>query len=245
MRVGRGASGGRGIRPADRGIVVWQLLVLVLLLTAVFLLARQEWNRLARHEMQREAQVTLREIATRMKAYRDAHGAYTTDLVAIGFAPANGPRYVAGFTVPHYPAATAPAADFRSHTGYVELKKADPRGPCDRALQKRGDGRFLNPYDLVVVEGETRIVPQATDAAFLAGAAADLDGDPGLDVWMVGEDGWPVHVVDDGTDRIVGRPGGKGLSDSVESARAREQAARQAAMLAQATARPPRGGSDR
>ena len=226
---------GRRDRAPGRGIVVWRLLLFVALTAAAVVVVRHEWERLRAREEQQEAKDALRELAAKMDAYKEAHGAYTTDLVAIGYAPPRGARYVVGFTVPHYPAAAAPAEDFRSFTGFVETRRRDPRGAWDHARQVRSDGRYLNPFDLVAQDAGRGIVPQATDGCFLAGAAADLDGDPGLDVWTIDCRGWLAHVVDGRTGRVVEWPRAEGFSDSVESARTRERQARDAATVAAAT----------
>ena len=219
-----------------RGIAVWQLVLVAALIVAAFLTIRREWERVRMRDAQQEGAGALRDLAAKMNAYKDAHGAYTTDLVAIGFAPRRGARYVVGFTVPHYPAGLEPAEDFRSFTGYVQVRRSDPRGPWDHERQVRGDGRYLNPFDLVVERGVQRLVPQATDGCFLAGAAADLDDDPTLDAWTVDCHGRVAHAVDDWTDRVAEWPRVEGLSDSVESARERERLAHAAAVVAAAPA---------
>lgn len=137
--------------------------------------------------MQSEAKTNLSGIFTAQKAFFGEYNTYSTDLLAVNWAPDGTPLYVYGFRTPGGPERIEGVADLdptRSHTADPRLVSAADGTERYRTAKMRDlDGRQLGPEDLV--PGST-----ATATTFTASAAGDIDSDSGevrLDVWTIDE----------------------------------------------------------
>lgn len=131
-----------------------------------------------------EAKTNLSGIFTAEKAFHGEYGFYTTDLVAMDWAPDGTPHYVYGF-------AAASSVTKDEHIADLDPTRRttlDARVIGDRrygvAKMQTLDGRALTDEDV------QRLAPAATATtnAFLAFAIGDIDDDgreERLDVWTI------------------------------------------------------------
>jgi type IV pilus assembly protein PilA len=95
---------------------------------------------------------------------------------------------------------TAESAHFAEHGSYADSFEAlewRPSGGGRRytyflgedVLPPPGEPAAALPFDVATF---------ANRDGFQAAAVGNIDGDPTLDVWVIGDDGWTDHVVDDG-----------------------------------------------
>ena len=201
-RLGQRARRGR----TRRGIVVWKLLIVLVALGVIGYLAVERMQEKQIRREQADCARMLSEFGRKMIDFHKTAGTYTTDLRKIDWIPFGSPRYVIGFVVPHTIDDGKITPEYTSFSGFVQIAGKDLRGEWDHSLQVRSNGNYLNPFDLIVADGGHTAIPQANDACFLAGAAADLDSDPTLDVWTIDCHLDLVHVIDDADNRVVGWP---------------------------------------
>ncbi len=112
------------------------------------------------------------------------YGIYTDNLGEIAWKPMGRPRYLYGF---------------------VSDESPDASGINDTSEFAAYAPHSFPTINMVVAPGipltYTDLPPDtyASEKAYRVGAVANLDGDLRLDVWTMGKDGAPVHVVNDMT----------------------------------------------
>jgi len=201
---------------SQRGLVFWQITVIVLVgvVLAVLLLARI--HRMAQREQQARIQGRLVEIARSLASYHDRYGSYTTDFQLLDWIPEGSPRYVYGFAASYYPPDAPPAPGYLSYTGYVEVEN-DLRGVWDHSREVNHQKMYLNQRDLILEHEGRRLIPQASEDRFLLVAVGNLDDDPALDLWCI-DHMWNLkHVYDDSTDKFLGMPPLEGFVQDLEA----------------------------
>lgn len=206
----------------QKGIMLWHFILVLLLLVVLTFVGLEQIDRMKMKNTQQEAQDNLIRIAKQMDAYRLANGGFTTDLSLIKWQPKDSPKYLYGFTVPHYPNQVKKGKSYLSHTGFHELNQSDPRGQWDHSRAVRHNGLYLNQFDLVYENAGRKLIPQANDEHFLVGAVADLDDDPELDRWVVDSQWNLIHVFNDITNQHKKLPDLNDFVESLEDLRERE-----------------------
>lgn len=95
---------------------------------------------------------------------------------------------------------TAESAHFAEHGRYADSFTALEWRPAE--LERRYT--YFLGEDVLAPSGESApalppdVATFANRDGFQAAAVGNIDADPTLDVWVIGDDGWTDHVVDDG-----------------------------------------------
>ncbi len=159
--------------------------------------------------IQSAARADLMLVAEAEKRFYEAHGFYTTDLKALNLWPKRV-LYAFGFVKPSsVQVITTPEGEVtldpemrtviklatRRADDAIEKSKTDPNIKPDAPI-------LLSPLTKVAAIDFVRLVSfcpdcTATKTSFKAIAAADLDGDPVLDVWTIDHAGNIRHMIDD------------------------------------------------
>lgn len=139
--------------------------------------------------IQAGAQVDLDLVARSEKTFHEKHGAYTTDLAALGIAPKKV-VYKFGFVQPSDSIAGVEGLD-PSRKDLDALKKANPKLEIGYSPVTK-----LDSIDFGKLASYCQDCTAGKDT-FKAIAAANLDEDPELDVWTIDEKGNVTHLVND------------------------------------------------
>ncbi|HVK61897.1 MAG TPA: hypothetical protein VM432_10120 [Bdellovibrionales bacterium] len=145
------------------------------------------------HEIQSAVRADLQLIFDKEQKFRETYGTYTTDLNGLALAPKKA-LYKVGFV---RPATGLPPVESKYFTHRPELKDYDalkaaiPKLEIDYSPLTR-----LSEISLSSLENLCADCTAYPDG-YKAIAAANLDGDPDVDVWTIDHNGVINHVFDD------------------------------------------------
>lgn len=151
---------------------------------------RERFAERQRLALQKGAAVDLAELLAKQSTFKAAHGVFTTDLLALGLVP-KAVVYKIGFVMPSSHLVSDLPGHDASRKDLDAMLKARPNLPIKVSTATK--------LSEISFDRLASFCPDCTahESTFKAVAAANLDGDPVLDVWTIDDKGEIRHLIDD------------------------------------------------